>query len=279
MTRLVVAGATGYLGRFVVRTAADRDMHVTALVRDRRRVDGADEHVEVDYLRPETLEGVCDNADAVFSALGVTRQRDKVSIADVEHTGNANLLAEALRAGTPAFGVISVIHPERFAGAELLTHRERFIAELRDAPIASTVVRATGFFNDIDEVYAMARKGRVWLIGSGTTRINPIHGADLAEACLDALGTGTPQIQVGGPETFTMDEIADLAFRIADRPRRVTHLPDWLVGAALATSRVVSPRSANIIDFLRKGAAGDLVGTPTGTRTLEMHWSRKQETT
>jgi hypothetical protein len=55
----------------------------------------------------------------------------------------------------------------------------------------------------------MARRGRVWLIGSGQSRVNPIHGADLAVACADAIEGADGDIEVGGPETMTWEARGD----------------------------------------------------------------------
>jgi uncharacterized protein YbjT (DUF2867 family) len=66
---------------------------------------------------------------------------------------------------------------------------------------------------------SMARSGRIWLFGTGATRINPIHGADLARAVVDTTEAGRGWLDVGGPEVFTQEEIAQLAFAALDRPR------------------------------------------------------------
>ena len=63
------------------------------------------------------------------------------------------------------------------------------------------------------DIFRMATKGKVWLIGSGRTRLNPIHGADLADVIASALGAQQPEaeVAVGGPDVLTQREIAELA--------------------------------------------------------------------
>ncbi|MGE0601639.1 MAG: SDR family oxidoreductase [Dehalococcoidia bacterium] len=269
MANIVVAGATGYLGRFMVAELARRGHRVRALARPGKRVEAAAEIFEAEATRPETLRGLCEGADLVFSSLGITRQTDGLTFEDVDYHANANVLAEAISAGVQRFGFVSVVSPEVFAGSALVRARERFVAELVRAPIPATVIRSTGFFNDIEEPFEMARKGRVFLVGDGSARINPIHGADLAYACAEALDAGEATRSVGGPETLTWDEVAALAFRVLDKPRRVTHVPGWTVAAVLPALRLVNRRAYDIATFVRTVMTHDIVGSPTGTHRLE----------
>ncbi len=95
---------------------------------------------------------------------------------------------------------------------EIIDAHEAFVDELRASGIDWAVLRPTGYFSDMGEFFEMAKKGRVWLIGSGGNRVNPIHGADLAVACADALEGNDTEIDVGGPQTLTWDEVAAIAF-------------------------------------------------------------------
>ena len=92
MKRILVAGVTGYLGSHVVRAFGRRGYSVRALVRSRDRLDAsaaqsADEVVEAEVTRPETLEHVCDGIDVVFSSVGITRQKDGLTFQDVALIG------------------------------------------------------------------------------------------------------------------------------------------------------------------------------------------------
>ena len=50
---------------------------------------------------PESIRGCCQGVDVVFSAVGITRQKDGLTYMDVDYQANRNLLDEALRAGVP----------------------------------------------------------------------------------------------------------------------------------------------------------------------------------
>jgi uncharacterized protein YbjT (DUF2867 family) len=272
LSRILVAGATGYLGKHVVAEGKRRGYFVRALVRPGKAVAAADEVVEAQATEMGALAGLCDGVDAVFSSLGITRQTDKVTYMDVDYGANHNVLREAVRAGVKRFGFVSVVRPELFKGNPMLVARERFVAELQSAEIESTVVRATGFFSDLEEIFNMARRGRVYLFDDGCHRSNPIHGSDLAGACLDAMERGLSEVTAGGPDILTQMEIAHQAFEALNRSTRVTTIPSWLVGLFLACVRPFSSRLHTVGSFMRQAMTHDMIGEVCGSHHLADHY-------
>ena len=107
------------------------------------------------------------------------------------------------------------------------------------------------------------------LIGDGRQRINPIHGADLANVCVDAVTSQQPDIPVGGPDTYTYREIADLAFAVLHKPPRIRRVPVWLVKAALPLVRLFSQRFYTIAAGIATITQHDFVAPPCGTHSLK----------
>ena len=266
--RVVVAGATGYLGRHVVAEFARRGYAVTAIVRSGKTVPHAARVVEADVTDPDTLRGVFQGATWAFSGLGITRQTDAVTYEDIEYRANLNVMQAAIDAGVRRFGVIAAVAPDVFEGLAITASRERFIAELRQAPIASTVVRATGFFSDLREVFDMAASGRVYLLGDGTTRVNPVHGEDLAAAAVDALLEGHDAVDVGGPDVLSWNEAAQTAFDALGTPAKVTHVPAWIPKLVLPLVRPFNRRAYDVGSFIVRGATHDVVAPRHGHHSL-----------
>ncbi|HJL15163.1 MAG TPA: NAD(P)H-binding protein [Sandaracinaceae bacterium LLY-WYZ-13_1] len=278
--RLVVCGATGYLGGHVARAAHDAGWRVRALARDPARLapvrDAVDEVFEGHATDPASVAGLFDGADAAFSSIGVRHFGRSPTIWDVDRDANLHLLEEAARAGVGRFAFVSVFRgPElrdRLAVAEA---REAVVDALRSAVATPIVVRPNGFFDDMAEIFAMAARGRVWTIGSGRTRFNPIHGADLAEVVVEAIDAGEPAaIDVGGPEVLTMREVGALAFDALGRPARYGRVPVGLVRALAAAARPFSPNAATFLRMFAVLGAEDVVAPARGHRRLAAEMRR-----
>ena len=249
MTRVLVAGATGYLGRFVAREFKERGHWVRVLARlpEKLRTPGpflepaiadlVDEVIVGEVTRPETLRRVCQGIEVVFTSIGITRQTDRHSYMDVDYQGNKNLLDHAVESSVRKFLFVHAFNAQRLCHLESIQAKQRFVGVLRQSGLAHTVVCPTGFFNDMSEFLKMARKGRVLQIGDGGSRINPIHGADLAKVCVDGMVDDRVDIPVGGPVTYSYREIAELAFAVLGRPPRIQRVPIWLAKVLVAPLR------------------------------------------
>lgn len=276
MQTVFIAGATGYLGRYLCAEYRSRGWQVVALVRDAVRAAGldADRLVEAEATRPETLKGTMDGADLVISALGITRQADGLGYHEVDYQANINLLREAQHATVQRFAYIHVLNAGKMQGVSLADEKAAFVSALQAADIASTVIAPSGYFSDMADFLAMARSGRVWLFGAGTHRINPIDGGDLAAATADAIAEERDWLNVGGPETFTHSELAALAFKAVGRPVKITRLPDSFRKAALRLLPWLTPRRIHgPAQFFLTALGIDMVGEPRGTRRLGDHFT------
>lgn len=276
MRRVLVAGATGYLGGYVCREYKNRGYFVRALTRSYNRLealrDSIDEIVEAEVTQPGTLDNICDGIDAVFSSIGITRQKDGLTFRDVDYQGNKNLLAIALRASVRKFVYVSVFNGPNLRYLDIVAAHEDFVEELKASGIDYAVIRPTGYFSDMGEIFNMARKGRVWLIGSGNNRVNAIHGSDLAVVCADAMAGTESEIDVGGPQTLTWNEVAALTFEVLEKPAKISHVPAWLMWSVVCLVKLFNPHQGDLLAFFTTMATNDIVAPPTGTHTLEAHY-------
>lgn len=100
MKKVLVAGATGYLGRYVVKELKKQGYWVRALARNPEKLKDLEEFVDDMFVgevtKPETLDKVCDGIDFVISSVGITRQKDGLTFMDVDYRGNKNLLDAAV---------------------------------------------------------------------------------------------------------------------------------------------------------------------------------------
>ncbi|HEU4641329.1 MAG TPA: SDR family oxidoreductase [Gemmatimonadaceae bacterium] len=267
-----MAGATGYLGRRLVAALKARGYWVRALV---RRAEQGAELPEADDVfvgqvtRAGTLRGLADGIDVMYSTIGITRQREGFTYDQVDWGGNRALLDEAERAGVERFVYVSVLHGRRLRRVRLVAAKERFVDALVASPVAHTVIRPTGYFSDMGAFVQMASRGRAYLVGDGRLKMNPIAGEDLAAFCVDAAERGLADADVGGPDVYSHDEIAALAFRAVGAPARIAHIPRWLAGGAVAALRLVTPVSVyGPLEFFYAVMTTEMVAPRRGAHRL-----------
>lgn len=273
--RIVIAGATGYLGRYLVKSAQAHGYRIRALVRSETRLGDAraacDEVFVGEATKPHTLTGLCDGAAFVVSSLGNRTFKRQPSCFAVDCQANMNILTQARAAGVSQFVFISVLN-----GAEVRRHvpqieaRERVVDALRGGEMPWTIIRPSGFFNDMAEIWAMAKSGRIW-IPSSKAHFNPIHGADLAEVCLKAVNNPAAyhrEIPAGGPDAFTMREIGELACESLGKPARISTIPLWLLKVMGNVVRPININLASLILLMAALGADDARCDAYGTRRL-----------
>lgn len=248
MKNILLAGATGYLGSYILEELLNQGYSTRAVVRNEQKVNPElKQNPKLDLrvaevTKPESLIGVCQNIDVVITTIGITRQKDHLTYMDVDYQANSNLLHEALAQGVKKMICISVLHGDKLRNLAICDAKERFVDELTDSGLDYCIVRPNGFFSDMAEFYEMAKKGTIYLFGNGELKANPIHGADLAVECVRQIQATDKVFEIGGPETLTQNEIAETAFQVAKKPTKIIHLPDWIRRLALRLGKLFLSR-------------------------------------
>ena len=225
----------------------------------------ADEIFRGELTVPSSLNGAAQGVDAVLSSAGITRQREGFRYDQVDYQGNLNLLQIAETEGANSFLYVSLFRGQELQYLRIAAAKERFVARLRASKLSHCVIRPTAFFSDIGEVFALARKGIGFVFGKGAARINPISGRDLAEASVEALLSGQHELEIGGPQIFTHQEIATLAFTALQKPARIWHLPLWTAKAASRVLRSLAPVQVyGPVEFFLAVATQDMVASRYG---------------
>lgn len=265
---VLVAGATGYIGRAVVRELVRRDFRVVALV---RQLGG-------DPVLQEALNGaelrVCDVSEQDIVARGVRGDRFDVLVsciasrsgaaADawrVDHATNARLLEAARAAGIPHFILLSAICVQKpmleFQHAKLA-----FEKELQESGLRYSIVRPTAYFKSLAGQFERVRRGKRFMVfGDGKlTACKPISQVDLARFmanCIDDEAKHDKILPVGGPgPAISPLRQGEILFEALERKPRFRHVPASLLDRLIALLDRLSrffPRLAEKAEFARIG--------------------------
>jgi len=145
MKRALVAGASGYLGEYVLKEPLHRGYPARALVRDGRKIRADElrglEVCEAEITARQSISGCCDTCEVVISTVGITRQKDGLSYMDVDYQANVNLLEEARSAGVRKYIFVSSLNAEKLTHLSICRAKELFVDTLKSSNLDYCVIR------------------------------------------------------------------------------------------------------------------------------------------
>ncbi len=279
MKKVLVAGATGYLGQHIVKSLKAQGYWVRVLIRHEEQkaiFEAVDDYFIGEITKMTTLTGLMDEIDWVMTTVGITRQKEGLTYMDVDYQGNFNLLKVALNGKVEKFLYVSAINGEKMRHLKIFEAKEKFVDILKASPIKHSIIRPNGFFSDMSDFLTMAQKGTVYLFGNGEYKLNPIHGADLALACIECLTNDIDELTIGGPDLFTQNQLAELALKAWQRPIKIKHLPDWIRRLTIWVLRTfTSSKTYGPYEFFLTAMSFDNIANPYGNRKLEDFFKQK----
>lgn len=178
--RVLVVGATGFLGSKIVQNLAlDNTVVVRAMSR-RDPVAAANtdvEWVKGDMMDPTSLDAALQGVDAVISSANGYM---KESI-EADFRGNKNLIEAAARANVKRFVFLSIVNCE--AAFDVPHFHAKKVAEdlLKASGVPYVLVRAPAFLDQSSDYVADGVKsGRFYAVGDKTTKWSYVITDDLA---------------------------------------------------------------------------------------------------
>lgn len=282
---VLVAGATGYLGKFAVQAFKEQGYRVRVLTRSEERLykpgpftapalakSDIDEVFIGEISKPETLAGVMDGIDLVFSCVGISRQRDGLTFEQVDYQCNQNLVDLCEASEVKRFVYVSMQGAENIMQLAITQAHEKVVAALKSSGMEYRIVRPCGYFSDMGVLYTMAKNGRAYLVGDGSNKMSPIHGRDLARVCVATAEGDELEVEAGGPDIMTQREAAELAFDVVGKPAKITVIPMWLARGLVKFIALLSAQFGDLADFIVTAGEIDGVGPKRGTTSLRKYF-------
>ena len=273
--RVVVFGATGYIGRFVVKELVQRGYQVVAFARDRSGIGGKQSRDTVtadfpgavvrfgDVTDPASIaaEAFDQPTDVVVSCLASRTGGRKDSWA-IDHQATLNTYREGRRADAAHFVLLSAICVQKplleFQKAKLA-----FEAELQaDGEMTYSIVRPTAFFKSLGGQVESCRKGGPYVMfgGGELASCKPISEADLARFMADCISESDKINQVlpiGGPgPALSAKEQGEMLFRALGRKPRMLSVPIALMDGPIALLQGLSNLWPSLQDTAEFGRIG-----------------------
>lgn len=229
--RILVAGASGTIGRAVAARLVADGHAVTALLRPGTAAAALPEmagaaaaYAALDDGAGLAQAAAAAQAEVVISCIA-SRSGAPLDAQAIDYAANLALLEAAQGAGAAQFILLSAICVQKpllaFQHAKLA-----FEARLAASGVGYTIVRPTAFFKSLSGQVGRVKAGKPFLIfGDGNlTRCKPISDGDLARfiaGCIDNPEAAGRILPIGGPgPAISLREQGELLCEMAGKPPR-----------------------------------------------------------
>lgn len=265
--KVVLAGAFGKLGSDVLRALVAAGHETVAADMVIRELDDLDPAAyttkTIDVQDVENLKGLCDGADVVITTVGLTGASTKVNNYDIDYQGNLNLLNEAKAAGVKKFVYISVINADKGDGIPMVNSKFLLEEELKKSGVPYVIHRPTGYFYDIAHVFwPMILGNKVQLLKGEPKTANVIDTKDFARFIIDTMGEENVTYSVGGTETYTYQEIAQMFWEAAGKEGdvEIKYAPAWMFSVLAHLPKIKKEGKQDIMKFSKFTLSNDCYG-------------------
>ena len=273
--RVFVVGATGYIGKFVVRELVTRGYQVVSFARERSGIDAA----TTAQLTRQQLKGaevrfgdVCDlnsllkdgirgeQFDAVISCL-TSRTGGVKDAWMIDYLATHNALEAGKVAMAKHFVLLSAICVQK-PMLEFQRAKLKFERELIESGMTYSIVRPTAFFKSIAGQVESVKKGKPYVMfGNGElTSCKPISEADLARFIADCLEEPSKQnkiLPIGGPgHAISAKAQGELLFELLGREPKFKKVPILIFDLIIPVLTILSklfPMLKDKAEFARIG--------------------------
>lgn len=279
--RVLLTGASGFLGRLVLERLHSRGDEVVAVA---RRLDAATAAPGILQLAADLAgTGWTPWARGCAAAIHIAglppdQPRAGATFERAHRVATERVVAACLELGIQRLVAVSALGARRDAPSAF--HRSKWQAEevVRGAPLAWTIVRPAVMFGPGDGlatgiVRALRRRLPIIVPGTGQARLQPIAVSEVADAlvaCLDLSAAVHQTVDLGGPEPLTVDELIGRSGRAlgwrppvfhfgAGTPRPLAALLELLPTTPLSRERLATLGAGATCDV---GPARALFGVP-----------------
>lgn len=250
MTKIFVAGSTGYIGKNVVKYALDNGFDVVTAKRHSDNKPGQlNKKLKVTKISNNDNNWIADleKVDVIISCLA-SRTGEPKDAHLVDYKLNCLLLEKAKALKCSQFILLSAIcvqKPRLAFQFEKLAFEE----ELKKSGLNFSIVRPTAYFKSLSGQIENIKKGKPYVyFGDGQiTQCNPISEKDLSLYILSCIKDKTKWrkiLPIGGPkQSITPKDIGKILFEIFEVSPKYKSFPTKLLDAIRLLLLIISPFS------------------------------------
>nr|YP_009402646.1 hypothetical protein [Compsopogon caeruleus]ARX96004.1 hypothetical protein [Compsopogon caeruleus] len=232
MTILII-GATGTLGRQLVRESLNKGYQVRCLVRNIRKAvflkEWGAELIYGDLSIPETIPPTLYNITAIIDA-SAARPSDSYSMDIIDYTGKTVLIEAAKKAKIKKFIFCSLVDCDNKLNNKihLIQLKNKIENILKESTLNYTIFRIEGFFQGLINQYALPilENQSIW-ITKESKAISYINSQDAAKFIIRSLDLYTTEKKIFnliGRKAWSSKEIISLCEKLSGKKAKISYI-------------------------------------------------------
>ncbi|MCC5658667.1 SDR family oxidoreductase [Nostoc sp. XA010] len=278
----LITGATGGIGRRVVRLLRRQEQSVRAFVRLTSRYSelehrGAEIFIG-DLLEERDIQKASRGVKYIISAHG--SNSDALSL---DYRANIELIDQAKANGVEHFVFISVLGADRgYEDAPVFKAKRAVERYLAASGLNYTILRPSGLASNLLPLVEQFRQtGLYLLIGDRKNRTSIVSTDDLARIVVDSVtveGARNQILPIGGPEILLREDIPRIFGRIFNKQPVIINSPLFAVDGLQSALGLINPQIQKALGTYRTLLANEFFCTKDEIANLEAIYNFKLET-
>jgi uncharacterized protein YbjT (DUF2867 family) len=277
----LVTGATGSVGRRIVRQLRDQEMSVRTFVRltsNYGELENRGAEIFIGDLKQERdIEKACRGIRYIISAHGTDGDAQAL-----DYRANIELIDRARENGVEHFVFISVLGADRgYQDSPTFKAKREVEKYLQASGLNYTILRPSGFANNLLPLAERFRDTGIYLlIGDPKNRSSIVSTDDLATIAIASVsveGAKNQIFAVGGPEILQREEIPRIFARLFKKEPIIINLPLVVVDALRAGIGLLNPQLQKSLGTFRTLLANEFFCTPDEIARLETTFNLQME--
>jgi NADH dehydrogenase len=236
LKNVLVTGGTGFVGRPIVESLANRGYKVTVFARGQKPRFGLPSgarFVAGSIEDSSSISRSLDGIEAVIHLVGIIFEYRGATFEGIHHQGTQNVINAMKQSGVKRYIHMSALGSRPYATSRY--HQTKWMAEeaVRASGLDFTIMRPSAIFGPKDEfINVFARLCRtsplVPVPTTGHGKIQPISVLDVAEIFSRSVESEAhigKTYEIGGPETFTLFQLVGRLSQILGKKRLRIPIP------------------------------------------------------
>lgn len=245
MAEILLTGATGFLGRYLIEEFSRQKMRPLCLVRPDSALNAIDgvgfSRINGDVTNPESLNQALKGIEILVHAAGLTGSADAQANLRINYQGALNLISACQKNNVKRAVIVSSISAaiERrgpYGDSKLMADNAFLSSSLEAVIIRPTLI----FGQKSKQIMSLKRFASmapfiIPVIGDGNYRVQPVAAEDVARLVVAATLKTPPKrlYGAGGPAMLTFNELMQRVATTLGQHKSLMHLPYVFVHGGL----------------------------------------------